>query len=634
MSKKLKFNNDYSYPKVDDEDLLAKIFRKREFYYHKVPQRDELKTYEQVQDYRNANCKAGEVEPKEHQALLPNYISPNTLYKGAIVMYGTGAGKTYAAIRVAEQFKEQAFKYNTKIYVLVPGPVTKKNFKDEIVNMTGETYLKNKSMMDQLTKDEQERERKTAEYAASQFYKIMSYTSFYKKVLGMKISEKTLTADNKIKKTFRKTAEGDIEREIVVDKITNLNNTIIIIDEAHNIANNEYGEALKKMINVSENLKVLLLTATPMINYADEIIKLLNFLRPQDDQIERSKIFTAETNYRMKIKEGGLEYLQEKAQGYISYYRGAAPYTFAKRVEKGVLPKGMLFTPVIKCFMEDFQWSTYSMTLSEFNKEKEEDKDTLGRGSTSAANFVFPGLDEKKQDLIGYYSTDGVNRVVDEININGPKLRALINKKIFNGKLSKNVEDNFIFEKNKNISGLILKLEYLKYFSIKFYRIINRLAKLVESKKGSGTAFVYSQLVNAGGMELFAEAMRINGYLDFQEDPRNYDIKENTIDAKTGLTYKEFKENKMNIDNFKPATFLVVTGGSGEEGEEVPEEKQRIIRQIFNNVNNASGQTLKFILGSRVMNEGVTLKNIKEVHIIDPLFNIPKMEQVIGRAIR
>ena len=34
------------------------------------------------------------------------------------------------------------------------------------------------------------------------------------------------------------------------------------------------------------------------------------------------------------------------------------------------------------------------------------------------------------------------------------------------------------------------------------------------------------------------------------------------------------------------------------------------------------------------MNEGVTLKNCKEIHIIDTFYNIPKLEQVIGRVIR
>ena len=41
-------------------------------------------------------------------------------------MYGVGTGKTMAAIGIAEQFKEQIKKYGTKIYVLVPGPNTRK----------------------------------------------------------------------------------------------------------------------------------------------------------------------------------------------------------------------------------------------------------------------------------------------------------------------------------------------------------------------------------------------------------------------------------------------------------------------------------------------------------------------------
>ena len=45
-------------------------------------------------------------------------------------------------------------------------------------------------------------------------------------------------------------------------------NSIIIVDEAHNLTGNEYGEALKKIIKQSKNLRVVLLTATPMFNTA------------------------------------------------------------------------------------------------------------------------------------------------------------------------------------------------------------------------------------------------------------------------------------------------------------------------------------------------------------------------------
>mgnify|MGYP000076255169 FL=1 len=78
---------------------------------------------------------------------------------------------------------------------------------------------------------------------------------------------------------------------------------------------------------------------------------------------------------------------------------------------------------------------------------------------------------------------------------------------------------------------------------------------------------------------------------------------------------------------------LLITGGT-EETEELPEIKQKIVQDIFNSIDNVNGKYIKFILGSRVMGEGVTLKNCKEVHIIDVFYNIPKIEQVIGRVIR
>ena len=628
MNKKINFDKDFSYPEPDDEELLAKIFKKREFYYHRVPQREKMETFEDITKYRAANCKQGEIEPREQQAILPNYISPNTPYKGVILMHGVGSGKTMSAIRIAEQFKDQVKKYNTKIYVLVPGPVTRENFKKELLTATGETYLKNKEALNQMTAADIDREKKAAVFAALQYYKILSYKTFYKKVLGERIVEKKIVEDSKIKSTYRKNAEGELERELVVDRITNMNNAILIVDEAHNISGNEFGEALKKIIKNSENLRVVLLTATPMINLADEIVDLLNFIRPLDDQVQRDKIFTSEKNYEMKLKSDGLEYLKEKARGYISFYRGSIPYTFAKRVEKGNIPHGMLFTPVIKCYMEKFQYDTYIETTKNFD-------DTLNKTSSAAANFVFPGLNKDKTDIIGYYSNEGMNTVVSQINTDGVLLRSLINKKIYNGKLTKNEEDNFIFENDrKNITGLILKKENLKYFSIKFYKLIRRLGKMIEGEKEPGTSFVYSNLVKAGGMELFAECLIQNGYIEYQEDSRNYDIKDETIDYKTGLTFSDFKKKKLNLNNFKPAVFILITGAIDESGEDVQEQKQKIIQEVFNSPDNADGKNIKIVLGSRVMNEGVTLKNCREVHILDAFYNIPKAEQVIGRAIR
>lgn len=628
MTRTENFIKDFSYPEPSDPDIQMKLFKKREFISHQVKPRKDIKTYDDVKEYREQIC-GGEAKLRDQQAILANMFNPNTPYKGLLIMHGTGTGKTCVAISIAEQFKEQIKKYNTKIYILTFGTNGKETIKNELMVCTGDTYLKNKEMFTQMTKGEIEKEKKIAINAALQNYKILSYKTFYKKVLGEKITEKEIDKENKIKSKYRRNEEGELEREIVVERITNMNNSLLIIDEAHNLTGNEYGAALKKIIKDSENLRVILLTATPMKNLADNIIDLLNFIRPANDQIHRDRIFTSDVNYNMNIKPGGIEYLKDKASGYVSFFRGNIPFTFAKKVDKGIIPNGLLFTPLVKCFMNEFQYKTY-LSASKITDDK------LDRASSSAANFVFPGLNKEENDIIGYQSNEGINTIINQLNTDGDKLRSLINTKLFDGKLDKEVENNFITVKeNKQISGYMLKLKYLSVFSIKFYKALKRLNKLFENKsdKNPGTAFVYSNLVKAGGMEIFAEILIMNGYLEYQEESRNYEIKDDTIDYKTGLKFTDYKK-KYNVKDFAPATFILITGGTDESGEDIPEQKQRIVRDVFNNVDNANGKHIKLCLGSKVMNEGVTLENVKEIHILDVHYNLGKVDQVIGRGIR
>ena len=87
---------------------------------------------------------------------------------------------------------------------------------------------------------------------------------------------------------------------------------------------------------------------------------------------------------------------------------------------------------------------------------------------------------------------------------------------------------------------------------------------------------------------------------------------------------------------FYPATFVTVTGASTDDsgGESLPEEKKRILDEVFNKIENKDGKYIKFVLGSKVMNEGVSLSNVGEVHILDVYFNFGRVDQVVGRGIR
>ena len=60
-----------SYPAPEDDDFQLKIFKKREFYYHKIQQRDILKNYEEITKYRDDICK-GDFNLREQQIIPTN----------------------------------------------------------------------------------------------------------------------------------------------------------------------------------------------------------------------------------------------------------------------------------------------------------------------------------------------------------------------------------------------------------------------------------------------------------------------------------------------------------------------------------------------------------------------------------
>jgi hypothetical protein len=804
----------YSYPDAGDPDIQQKLYKKREFYYHRIPQRPDINDYNDIKDYRDNIC-ARNFTLHEHQALLSNFINPDTPYKGVVIFHGLGSGKciardtevlindenvridniwklyntrivvdsesgewsepskrlivksfdnnrlidlpvkrlyrekvntelkeiilengdiikitqihklltqkgwnntfnisdpvatyhnnrveyskiisiknilysdyvydleidithnylanniichnTCAGIAIAEKFKPLVQKYNTKIYILVSGPLIKENWKAHLLKCTGETYLKYQDHSVYVDDVEKQKLKKNALNQALQYYKFMSYRSFYKRVLGEKIVDKKVVKGSKVKVSYRKTDEGEFERDIAVDRIYNLNNTIIIVDEAHNLTGNAYGNALKHVIENSTNLKIVLMSATPMKNLADDIVELINFIRPTDSPMERDKIFNSNKNHLMELKPGGLEYFKRMASGYISHVRGADPLTFARRVDKGQKPDGLIFTKVIQCKMLPFQRNAYNTAVHESD-------DTLDRRSEAVANFVFPCLSADRKELVGCYGREGLNLIKNQLKISYDQ----VNKKIATDIFKKEMDPDLIYvtQDGKTISGKILRIENLKVFSTKFYKALKKLNRLVWGKKGSKTAFVYSNLVKVG-IELFQEILVQNGYLEYQEDSANYQINSDTRCYYCGKTHAEhsasqsrtalisdsgsesstesvrdlskISESSTEYDKsratdtvpphqYYPATFISVTGKSNEESADaIPEDRKRILDDVFNNIENKEGKYIKFVLGSKVMNEGISLENVGEVHVLDVYFNLGKVDQVVGRGIR
>ena len=416
---------------------------------------------------------------------------------------------------------------------------------NELIKCTGNVYLKNVSQKNINISNDKNTQINIVKNTIKQYYKIISYKSFSKKVLGEKILEKNIV-NGKITKSFKKNKNGEIERDYGINRIFSLDNTLLIIDEAHNITNNDYGSSLKLISEKSKNLRIILITATPMKNVADEIVELLNYIKPSYDKLNKDKIFKYDNNNinnKLQLKTDGLNYLKKHSNGLISHFRGSNPLLFAQQIDNGEIPEELIFTKLIRCKMLPFQQECV-------DKIKIEKIDKLDKNMIAAANFVFPVLNDDKNEIVSDYSKSGLNKILN--NIKNNKYIKMLNDKFF-----KNQDNKTIYEKNNNIAGNILKLDNLINFSIKFHTALVNINQLVFGKKGNKTAFIYSNLVKVG-IDIFKNILLENGYLEYDEKQKYY-IQDNTIDYKYGLTKKEFKL-KYNNEEFIPAIFLSITG--------------------------------------------------------------------------
>jgi len=127
-----------------------------------------------------------------------------------------------------------------------------------------------------------------------------------------------------------------------------------------------------------------------------------------------------------------------------------------------------------------------------------------------------------------------------------------------------------------------LQLQNIKTYSIKFYKIFKKI------KKSDGPIFVYSNFKDVGGLKSFITFIEYNGFKN----------------------YKTFGEGSKRFAIW-----------SGDEPHHIKEE----IKYIFNQKDNKFGSKIKMILGSPSVKEGVSFKRVRQVHIMEPYWNMSRI---------
>ena len=581
-------NNYKGYPSIYDKNFNKKIYEKKEFNLNKI---NPLNYSESIEELTDKLC---QFNLSNNQKFLKTFISNHTPYNGLLLFHGTGVGKTCSSISIAENFKKVITETNKKIIVLL-NPSIKQNFIKNIFNI--EKY-KSGDVSSQCTKDSYLKEANidlTSKLDSNVINaKIMKIINNRYSFNGYgAFSNMIENIENEISQKYD---DEELINRIFEKKIKDIfSNTILIVDEVHNIKETTdtkiLPKILKRVLEIADNLKLILLSATPMFDKPEEIVDILNLLLINDKRttIKNSQIFD-----KNNITDEGRVVLVNKSKGYISYLRGEHPIRFPKRLEADIFdgtdfeqlvikdfPKidskknkivendRIKLLKIIGCPMNKYQSEKYNS----MNLNPDDSMGSFNISGLTASNIVYPSED-----------TDvNINQLIGENGF----------KKIFK-KESQN-KYSFIDEKYENMFS---KGELHKYSS-KISTIINNI------ETSEGIIFIYSQFISAGVLPL-SLALENNGYSKYGGS---------LLHNKSQESYKKDKK------------FIVISGDNDIS-------KDAYSKYLKIESENKNGEKVKVIIGSQTAAEGLDFKYIREVHILDPWYHFNKIEQVIGRGIR
>jgi hypothetical protein len=317
----------------------------------------------------------------------------------------------------------------------------------------------------------------------------------------------------------------------------------------------------------------------------------------EEARIQERKLEEANKKKKSKKTKGG-------AQGDELYSDSTSTYRiFSRAFCNFVFPK-----PDIKRPMPNEE-ATIEATLENISDE--------GDGDNISKNISEELLDdlsvaEKLENVDGKYDADDIKELEKD----------LANPKVNDGSYSKRISE--ALKELEKYSHKYLSKEGLQIYSPKFLHILENII----DDDHKGIHLLYSQFKTLEGIGIFKLVLKQNNFVEFK------------------LKKNEKGEFILNVgeENMGKPMYAAYTGS------ETPEERE-IIKNVLNSnwklvpssiiksiqtlaPDNFYGQIIKVLMITSSGAEGISLKNVRYVHITEPYWHPVRIHQVIGRARR
>ena len=518
-----------------------------------------------------------EFELMTHQKLVRDYLSLNTPYRGLLLYFSLGSGKTCSSIAIAEGLKSEK-----RIYIMTPAslssnymnslkecgdPIYKlkqkwiyKTIKDiktkEELNEYSEKFslpidyikknglwvasIKGSPNFSNLTTDEQKSLNSQIELMIHAKYTFINFNGNRSK------NWITLSNNNKISSPFDNSVVIIDEVHIFIGEITS------ILQKKNHIEHPTY--KMYKAIMMAENARIVLLTGTPIVNKPVETAILYNMLRG----IIRSWVFKIPNYISIKFNDKIFEkLLKENDITTYDYYKFNSinntltitrnPFGFIRSNNKGEY-NGVILNEDGEISNDDFN-KQVTIMIEDYINENNDKNIKIELGETKY-NYLFP---DKDDDFNAKY-IDPENRVIKnqyqfEINILGltsyyrSENEKLVPRTILPDQYKKNTindVDKKNYLNNELFNEYHIELIPMSEYQINIYNELRTFEISKERKKRK------NNLLDELDFQKYSSSYRLDSrtacnFVFPKEVPKPLSItkRENIIKSKKGGSYKK-----------------------------------------------------------------------------------------------
>ena len=547
----------------------------------------------------------------KHQKVLARFLSEYTPYNSLLVIHQVGTGKTCAAFAIAEANRNVMKK---TIFLSPSQDLNKQQRKELIEKCFPDKY---KALAERLRAGgrvgnsqlpyynfttPQTLGNSVARMSESAIREEYSNTLFILDEVH-KIKPYENVKDKKIELAKKQKELGKL-----VQSKANRSDIAKLRDEVKNLQKQTVQTyiQLQKVFRVAENIKILLLTATPMIDRASEIIGIMNLILPKNQQLGK-KDWQSPEKIKKAIK-GRVSFLKSPEIATPKEFMGEfysddretdVPPNISTALEK-------VNIDLVSCVMSEIQTKTYLQSWCEAIFKPENLK-TWREQTPSLCHSIKP---PKRQKSLAY-GAEQASLLVIGSNGTIPDMKS---GTLYGSKIKKPDLSKFVNSIKRGKKGSLEIAKALYPFAPKYSLTIQKLLKAYESGKKT---FIYMRSVSGGGANALKYILENVGYKDV------------TFNTKQVLLRGKIKTKKVALKKLPSSQrkrFVFLTGDTNVD-------KASVIN-IFNAPENAEGKYIQLIIGTDTITQGFSIKDVQEMHVHDPPWNYPTLEQAMGRIIR